>query len=151
MKWKSPRNGGNSNRTRLAQSAESRERDGHGLGFSGHHSWKKGKSGGNKIGASTRPLLAWSASERKYEEHHSFAAKQAELDAISEGLAAAWEEEFGPYRFSPDYVSDQLLDDAIVDGLPPGVTLNGLSYDPYDYYEDDGYGPDRCDCCGRPF
>jgi len=156
MKWKAPRNGGNSNRTRAAQSAQSRERDGHGrFGFSGHHSWKKGKSGGNKIGASTMPLLGWSASERKYEEHHSFAAKQAELDAIRDGLDAIVPLPDEPFRWSAEDVSDALLDDALSDGLPPGVTFNGQSwdttcdkylYDPYDLYDDN-----VCRFCGRPF
>lgn len=138
----------------MAQSGQSRDRDGHGrFGFSGHHSWKKGKSGGNKIGASTMPLGGWSASDRKYEEHHSFAAKQAELDVIQEGLAETWEDDFWPTRFTPEYVSDQLLDDALGGGLPPGVLFNGQPLDEYDdnvHHPDDSYY-DRCGCCGRPF
>lgn len=154
MKWKSPRNGGNSNRTRMAQSGQSRDRDGHGrFGFSGHHSWKKGKSGGNKIGASTMPLGGWSASDRKYEEHHSFAAKQAELDVIQEGLAEVWEEDWGgPYRFTPEYVSDQIMESLYDGDLAPGIMLNGEPFDSVLPNYDEQYESHMsCQCCGRPF
>lgn len=90
MKWKSPRNGGNNNNTRARQGRQSRERAGQGRwGLAGHHSWAKGHGGGNKIGAITSPLGEWSSKGRKEEEHNSFAAKQAELDAIAEGLGDA--------------------------------------------------------------
>jgi hypothetical protein len=149
MKWKSPRNGGNSASTRFSQSRASRNAAGHGEGFSGHHSWRKGHGGGNKIGAITSPLGEWSSKGRKEEERHSYAAKQAELDVIQEGLAEVWEEEYGaPSRFTPEYVSDQILEDVCGEYIP-GVSLNGVQFDGHDDSFD--YYPDVCHCCGRPF
>ena len=150
MKWKSRNNGGNNNTTKFAQRTASRDAAGHGRhGFAGHHSWRKGHGGGNKIGAITSPLGEWSAKGRKEEEHDSYAAKQAELDAIAEGLAEAWEEEYGyPSRFTPEYVSDQILEDVYGEYIP-GVSLNGVQFDGHDDSFD--YYPDVCHCCGRPF
>ena len=125
---------------------------------SGHHSYPKGHGGGNKVGATTHAPKEWGSKARKEEEHLTGLARQAELDAIAEGLAEAWEaERERQYDPDADYymedLSDKLLD--TVEDPIPGVTLNGqpLAED-YDeaYWDDVRYydsQAERCPCCGQ--
>lgn len=56
-------------------------------GTGGHHSYRKGHGGGNKIGAISHPNGEWSSKGRKLEEHQTGIAKRAETDAIAEQVA----------------------------------------------------------------
>lgn len=141
MRWNPRRNGGNNTRTRAAQSRESRIRDGHGaFGFAGHHSYPKSRGGGNKTGAITHAPKEWGSQNRKEEEHLTGLAKQAELDAIDEGLIEIVD--FDPAEDAYLRFQNRLdeLDNEFrsQDAAPLGVMLNGqpISYDEYDYFDE---------------
>lgn len=136
MKWKPKRNGGNSTSTRFSQSLESRDRDGHGRsGFSGHHSWAKGRSGGrNKTGATTHAPKEWGRKARKEEERLTGLAKQAEQDAIREGLVEMGWDSYEIEQYFQSLRDADLLDEAFDACLPDAITFNGL---PVTSLEDD--------------
>jgi len=137
------RNAGSGNGTAKAKQRQ-RSLDRQGLSFwaiAGHHSWRKGHGGGNKVGAITHAPKEWGSKARKVEEHDTMLAKQAEMDAIAEGLDA-WED-FGSYR--DDYLDEmdaELLNDALASDLT-NVSFNGQPLESFDY--------DYCTCCGRPY
>jgi hypothetical protein len=157
MRFSPRRNGGNNFSTRWKQSRESRNRDGHGeSGFAGHHSYSKGRGGGNKVGAITAPNKEWSSKGRKEEEHLTGVARQAELDAVAEGLVEVVdydpaEEAYRHYQDMLDQMSDELWEGAY-QVVPTGVTIDGRPiWSDYDYGYDD-YVDDRpsyCPCCGH--
>ena len=124
---------------------DSRERDGHGRrGFAGHHSWPKRRGGGNKTGATTHAPKEWGPQHRKEEEHLTMLAKQAELDAIAEGLFES--AEFDPAehgfefrQYMLDHQAEELLEAALTDDIP-FVTINGIPLPHEDvFYDDDFY------------
>jgi hypothetical protein len=111
---------------------------------SGHHSYPKGHGGGNKVGATTHAPKEWGSKARKEEERLTGLARQAELDAIAEGLAEAWGWRDGSP--SMDDLNEEYLSDAYVFGVT-GVTLNGEPFAD-DWYDDYDYEADRCPHCG---
>lgn len=130
-----------------------------GWAVAGHHSWQKRRNGKrNAAGAITHAPKEWSGEARKYEEHHSMLAKQAELDAIREGLESI-EVEVPVCEVcdchsdqNPRVADERILNEALEYWLP-NVSLNGrpILGDDYDhiisdewwdddYYAGTGYG-----------
>ena len=117
------RNGGNNQTTRARQARQSNVANGQtAWGYPGHHSWAKSRGGGNKVGATTHAPKEWGSKARKEEEHLTMLAKQAELDAISEGLVEIAEEEYGYEPRVPECCTDDLEEGAAA----AGVLLNGM-------------------------
>lgn len=87
MKWKSPRNGGNNRSARAAQSARSKAQIGiTPYASTGNRNGSPRTGKRNPTGATTHAPKEWGNTARKEEEHLTGLAKQAEVDAIREGL-----------------------------------------------------------------
>lgn len=139
MRWGSRRNGGNSLVTRHRQSHGTHTRNGQGH-TAGHHSYPKGHGGGNRAGAITHAPKEWGSKARKEEERLTGLARQAELDAIDEGLSEAEEVAFADaancWDDGPEAL-DWSYDDVAGN---PYVLVNGEPVDD---------GPDFCPWCGH--
>ena len=137
MRWGSRRNGGNNMRTRFDQSLDAQARNGQGR-VAGHHSYAKGHGGGNKVGAISHVPKEWGSKARKEEEHMTMIAKQAELDAIDEGLSEVEEDPRSEALYWFDSPEAERWYDDIAGN--PYVLVNGEPVDD---------GPDFCRCCGQ--
>jgi len=115
---------------------------------SGHHSYPKSRGKRNPTGATTHAPKEWGREHRKEEEHLTGLARQAELDAVREGLAEAWGHDPGSLDSFMEDLNEEFLESVYFD--VPGVTLNGQplaeDYDDYGFDYDD-----ECPHCGRRY